>query len=71
MRAFVTALLPFDETNARIAAELFNNSGRRRTLRVDAMIAAAAIAADASLATNNRENFEVFVQSGLRLQSPP
>lgn len=71
MRTFVKVLLPFDETHARIAAELFNNSGRRRTLRVDAMIAAAAIAADASLATNNRDDFEVFVQSGLRLQSPP
>jgi len=70
MRAFVEALLPFDETHARIAADLFNNAGRRRTLRVDAMIAAAAIASDASLATNNREDFEVFVQSGLRLQSP-
>ncbi len=67
MRAFVHTLLPFDESHANTAAELFNASGRRRSLRVDAMIAAAAICAGASLATNYREDFGVFVPSGLRL----
>ncbi len=68
MRGFLQALLPFDETQAQTAAGLFNACGRRRSLRVDAMIAAAAITSDASLATNNYEDFEVFVESGLRLQ---
>ncbi len=67
MRAFVQMLLPFDEAQANTAAELYNACGRRRSLRVDAMIAAAAIAADASLATNNREDFEAFMAGGLRL----
>ncbi len=68
MRTFLQALLLFDEPQAHIASELFNATGRRRALRVDAMIAAAAISAGASLATNNREDFEVFVRGGLRLQ---
>ncbi len=71
MRAFMQTLLPFDAPQAQIAAELYNASGRRRSLRVDAMIAAAAMSAGARLATNNREDFEVFVQSGLKLQPAP
>jgi len=70
MRAFVQPLLPFDESQAHTAAQLFNDAGRRRSLRVDAMIAAAAMSANASLATNNREDFAVFVASGLRLYEP-
>ncbi len=68
MRTFVQTLIPFDESQARIAAELFNACGRRRTLRVDAMIAAAAMSVRAALATNNRDDFEIFVEHGLRLQ---
>ncbi len=69
MRAFVHTLLPFDQAQAQTAAELCNRCGRPRAWRVDAMIAAAAITAGARLATNNREDFAVFVESGLQLHT--
>jgi predicted nucleic acid-binding protein len=65
MRAFVQQLLPFDESQAVVAATLFNAGGRKRAHRVDMMIAAAAIAADAQLATSNRADFTHFTASGL------
>ena len=40
MRGMLHEILPFDETQAAEAARLSNVSGRRRKLRVDAMIAA-------------------------------
>ena len=51
----------------REAARLYNQVGRVRRLRVDTMIAAAAILADARLATRNRADFEAFQPLGLRL----
>ena len=65
MRAFVQELLPFDESHASVAAALFNACGRKRTLRIDAMIAATAIASGARLATGNRADFTHFTASGL------
>jgi predicted nucleic acid-binding protein len=46
---------------------LFNATGRRRTLRFDAMIAATVLVWGAQLATNNRSDFAPFVAHGLRL----
>lgn len=66
MRAFLHALLPFDESHAVAAAGLCNVAGRKRTVRVDAMIAATAIVAGAALATNNQKDFGAFSASGLR-----
>jgi len=66
MRAFVQELLPFGEEQAVAAAELFSAGGRKRSTRVDAMIAATAIASGAALATNNQPDFRAFLQSGLR-----
>ncbi len=66
MRAFLHDLLPFDESHAVAAAGLCNVAGRKRTVRVDAMIAATAIVAGAALATNNQKNFGAFSLSGLR-----
>lgn len=60
-------VLPFGETEAAEAARLFNGAGRRRSLRVDAMIAATAILSEADLATENSEDFEPFESLGLRL----
>ena len=60
-------ILPFDETQAATAARLFNAAGRLRRFRVDAIVAAAAIAAGASLATGNRRDFLPFVRHGLKL----
>ena len=65
IRAFLTVIVPFDEKQARESARLFNLVGRKRSLRVDAMIAGTAIAAHARLATDNRADFLPFVAHGL------
>ena len=68
MRAFLNGgILPFDELHGRESARLFNLSGRVRRLRVDAMIAATALLANAQLATNNQDDFAVFQPFGLKL----
>ncbi len=67
MRAFLQEIVVFSGAHAHVAAELFNNGGRRRSTWVDAMIAATAIMADAPLATNNTPDFEAFQSAGLRL----
>lgn len=67
IRAFLHDLVPFDEPQALEAARLFNAAGRKRALRIDAMIAATAVVAGASLATNNRADFNGFAAHGLKL----
>lgn len=66
MRAFLDDIAALGEPEAVEAARLFNAIGRRRTLRVDSLIAASAIVARAPLATNDRDHFEPFVPFGLR-----
>jgi predicted nucleic acid-binding protein len=70
--ALVTALLadrilPFTAAHSREAARLYNETGRRRTMRIDAMVAAVAIVTNAELATENTDDFILFVPLGLRL----
>ena len=60
-------ILAFDETHAVTAARLFNATGRLRRLRVDCVVAAAALIAGASLATGNNRDFLPFVEHGLKL----
>jgi predicted nucleic acid-binding protein len=60
-------VLPFTGDHAAESARLFNAAGRVRRLRVDAMIAAAAVMTNAALATDNAEDFRTFVPFGLRL----
>lgn len=60
-------VLPFEQSEAAESARLFNAAGRKRALRVDAMIAGTAVAAGASLATNNRTDFKPFIDHGLAL----
>lgn len=67
MRSLLRQILPFDEPQAAIAAQLFAVTGRRRSLRVDGMIAGTAMAAAAALATNNRSDFAAFTAHGLIL----
>jgi predicted nucleic acid-binding protein len=72
MRAFLTeGILSFDPALAVIAARLFNAVKRPRRLRVDAMIAATAIAAGGRLATLNTEDFGLFMPYGLELVQLP
>lgn len=67
-RAFVSDRIePITEEDAVLGADLFNAAGRKRTLKTDALIAAAAIRADADFVTINVADFEPFVAHGLRL----
>lgn len=63
-------VVPIDADTARMASTLFNGAGRRRTLKTDALIAAAAIQASAEFFTLNVDDFRAFVDGGLRLASP-
>ncbi len=63
----ITERADFTEDHAVTAARLFNESGRRRGTLVDCMIAAAALAADAPLATANAADFRRFEASGLQI----
>jgi predicted nucleic acid-binding protein len=60
-------VLPFTADQSAEAARLFNKSGRKRNLRVDAMIASAAILSNAKLATENISDFTHFISLGLQL----
>jgi len=60
-------IIPFTAEQAQEAATLFNKTNRKRSLRVDAMIAAAAIVGRAALATDNDRDFSVFEELGLTL----
>lgn len=67
IRAFLRQIVAFDEPQAVVAARLFNATHRKRSLRVEAMIAGTATASNATLATKNRNDFAAFVPHGLKL----
>jgi len=60
-------VVPFGQYDAKISAELFNKTGRRRGSQPDCFIAATAITAGARLATQNQKHFLPFVPAGLLL----
>jgi predicted nucleic acid-binding protein len=67
MQAFISHIVPFAEAEAVEAARLYNAIRRKRSLRVDAMIAGTANMAQARLATRNRADFLPFMDHGLLL----
>lgn len=64
-------IIPFGQPEAVLAANLFNQTGRRRGSRFDCLIAATALLTQAEVATVNQSDFMVFQPHGLRLASPP
>jgi predicted nucleic acid-binding protein len=67
VQSVLTEIVLLDESQSQEAARLFNQTGRRRALRVDALIAACAKLKGASLATRNTSDFQNFVPHGLEL----
>ena len=63
----VSTHVPIGLDEAREAARLFNETGRRRSSFPDCLIAAAAILASAPLATTDHGDFERFREFGLDL----
>lgn len=55
------------QVEAELAAQLFNELGRRRPMRYDCLIAACALSHDAALATANTKAFATFAARGLRV----
>jgi len=64
---FIERRQDFTQHQAAIAARLFNESGRRRTMIIDCMIGAAALADGAPVATSNAADFSRFAVAGLKL----
>jgi predicted nucleic acid-binding protein len=60
-------IISFGKTEAMLAADLFNKTGRRRGSRFDCLIAATAVLNQAGLATANQSDFKVFTAHGLKL----
>jgi predicted nucleic acid-binding protein len=58
---------PFLSVDAALAANLFNQTGRRSRSLADCMIAAVAIRSGAKLATMNTADFQPLIKHGLTL----
>ncbi|HAS81594.1 MAG TPA: hypothetical protein DCS43_02665 [Verrucomicrobia bacterium] len=69
MKLLLSEIVPFDDSLGKKAARLFNQVGRSRQLRIDAMIAATAISRNIPLATNNTSDFTRFIPFGLYLSA--
>ena len=66
---FIPEQLPFEGSDAEVAAQLFNLGGRRRGSLVDCMIAATALRVSGTLATANPGDFLRYKSHGLSVLS--
>lgn len=67
-RAFVRGnIVALETEDARLAATLYNQAGRRRSLKTDTLIAAVAIRAGAEFLTVNTDDFLPLAPFGLKL----
>ena len=66
-KGLLETIEPFLDSDAELAAKLFNETGRRPRAHADCMIAAVAIRLTAALATSNHADFKRFEKSGLRI----
>jgi predicted nucleic acid-binding protein len=67
-RAFLQGrITAVEEPDTALAAHLYNEAGRQRRLKTDALIAATAMNAGAGLVTINVADFQPFVAHGLHL----
>ena len=62
-------VVAFEKADAHRAAELFNLTSRKRAMKLDCMIAAAALSHGARLATTNVSDFKPFVAHGLTIEA--
>lgn len=60
-------IVDVSESDAELAANLYNEMGRQRRFKTDALVAACAMGSDAELVTGYMADFEPFVEYGLRL----
>jgi len=67
LRVIESRVLPLDRLEAEKAADLYNNTGRRKGSTADCLIAAVAIQRSAILLSANRDDFSRFVPHGLRV----
>ncbi|HYZ73424.1 MAG TPA: PIN domain-containing protein [Chthoniobacterales bacterium] len=66
-RLILGGIVPFDRAQAELAGEIFQKTNARRKNRLDSMIAATAILAEAELATVNEADLKSFLPFGLEL----
>ena len=66
-RSLIDSIDAFGERDAHVAADLFNQTGRRSRSLPDCMIAAVSIRCGAALATINSRDFRPFEPFGLKL----
>ena len=66
-KRIVNRRVGFSEDHAESAAELFNESGRRKGTLIDCMIAAAALADSAPIATSNVADFRRMRPAGVKV----
>jgi len=62
-------IVPLDKEIAELGAQLYNSSGRKRGSHPDCLIAATAICSGGKLFTQNPNDFQSFLNSGLELHS--